>query len=140
MILTGSSWATCSAPLIRRLYAAHRISRDLFSVSSILQAMNREAAAASYETLRLIGKWQLGLGEAIHCSYILLQYGQGEICGSSRQQCQMFSEDYTSILAATPRKHIQNGLPQSQSFSDVIDPGYALQSRSILLGLFEPCI
>lgn len=44
---TGLSDETCSDGASFRLYAAHTISRDFLSVSSILQAVNSAAAAAS---------------------------------------------------------------------------------------------
>ena len=46
-ILTGSSGAKCSDGDSLRLYAAQTISRDFLRVSSILQAVNKAAAAAS---------------------------------------------------------------------------------------------
>ena len=45
--LTALSGDTCSEGASLRLYAAQRMSRDFLSVSSILQAAKREAAAAS---------------------------------------------------------------------------------------------
>lgn len=45
---TGLSGETCSRGDILRLYPAQTISRDFFRVSSILQAVKRAAAAASY--------------------------------------------------------------------------------------------
>ena len=45
---TESSEDKCSAGGSLRLYAVQRMSRDFFKVSSILQAVNRAAAAASF--------------------------------------------------------------------------------------------
>ena len=45
---TGSSGLRCSEGASFRLYAAHKTSRDFLRVSSILQAANKAAAAASY--------------------------------------------------------------------------------------------
>lgn len=44
---TWSSGLTCSEREAFRLYAAHKISRDFLSVSSILHAVKSAAAAAS---------------------------------------------------------------------------------------------
>lgn len=48
--LTGLSGDICSDGGSFRLYAAHTISRDFLRVSSILHAVNRAAAAASYQS------------------------------------------------------------------------------------------
>lgn len=52
--LTGSSAARCSEGDNLRLYAAQTISRDFLSVSSILHAVNKAAAAASCVLVRLV--------------------------------------------------------------------------------------
>jgi hypothetical protein len=56
--LTGSSGDAYSAADSFKFQEAHKISRDFFRVSSILQAVNKAAAAASYISKKKSGKEQ----------------------------------------------------------------------------------
>jgi hypothetical protein len=54
--LTELSGDRCSAGDNLRLYEAHKISRDFFRVSSVLQAVNKAAAAASWSRSQLVDR------------------------------------------------------------------------------------